>query len=81
MHSLTRWPLPLDLSAQLEHLGGADGGVRRRERRVRPRHAQLTVLHQLHVAKVLYTKESAASALDICMSLTFVNICMEMRQI
>ena len=54
MHSLTRWPLPLDLSAQLAHLGGADGGVRRRERRAGPRHTQLpVVLHQLLVAKVL----------------------------
>ena len=69
-HSLThRRPLPLDLPAQLAHLGGADGGVRRqegvqwrddggvrqRERRVRPRHAQLpvVVLRQLLVAIVL----------------------------
>ena len=48
-----RGPLPLDLPAQLAHLGDADGGVRRRGRRVPPRHAQLPmVLHQL-LAKVL----------------------------
>ena len=49
-----RGPLPLDLPAQLAHFGGADGGVRQRERRVRPRHPELpVVLHQLLVAKVL----------------------------
>ena len=43
-----------DLLAQLARLGGADGGVRQRERRVRLQHAQLpVVLHQLLVAKVL----------------------------